>query len=328
MPSPRRRPTPQSRRPQVAGLRRPGGKPSPAPRTARPTPYSAQHEDLSADEQFADGTQAPVEPRDLHTEPEAPEAPDTTEAAEPESADADEPAEPEATTTEEPAARPAPRRKARDTGAPRPTIESDVQTAPSIEEMQAAPSGAGGGSSRNQTPFWIAVAVAVLFAIGAGLLAWQYFSASGVTQNQAQSDPIASSQAQEEIVSAVQTLFSYDYSKLDGRDDEVNGLLASDKLRKQFKTLNCAVNEQAPKQKIVTATRVSYSAVTDLTDTTAKAIVFVENVWERKSTKQREAGAGSLGVSAELVDDKWKLTDLTVHGGQAGKEPKVPAKCK
>lgn len=325
MPSPRRRPAPQpSRRPQVAGLRRPGSKPSPRP---RPTPESPQQEDLSADEGFTDGTHAPAESWDVIadapvTEPEAP-----AEAEQPEAdVDDQDTALVEEPEEAQPASKPTPRRKAHDGGVPRPTSAGEIEVARPIEETHGAP--AGGGGSRNNTPFWIAVALAVLFAVGAGLLGWQYFSAAGTTENKAQSDPISSSQAKEEIAAAVQTLFSYDYGKLDGRDDEVNELLASDKLHKQFKTLNCAVNEEAPKQKIVTATRVSYSAITELTGDTAKAIVFVENVWQRKSTKQQDAGAGSLGVSAALVDGKWKLTDIKIHGGQAGKEPTVPAKCK
>lgn len=332
MPSPRRRPTPQpGRKPQVAGLRRPGGgKPSPRP---RPTPYSAQHEDRFAEEQLTDGTQAPAEPPEVYDEPELTQAPvdedveDTVvegSVAEVEP-DAEE-AAPEAVTAEpEAAPRRTPRSKARDTGTARPTSVEDVEVTP-VEEP--APAAAGGGGRRNNTPLWIAVALAVVFVAAAALAGWQYFVASGEAENRAQSDPISSSQAGDEIVSAVQTLFSYDYTKLDGRDDEVEALLASDKLRKQFATLNCAVKDQAPKQKIVTATRVSYRAITELTDTTAKAIVFVENVWERKSTKQQEASAGSLGVSAELVGDRWKLTELKVHGGEAGKEPPVPAKCK
>lgn len=308
----------------MAGLRRPGSKPSPRP---RPTPESPQQEDLSADEQFADGTHAPAEAWDAIadapvTEPEAPAE------AEPEQPEAElEPEEPEEPEETRQASKPTPRRKARDGGVARPTSAEEIEVAPPIEETHGAPAGSSGGAGNN-TPFWIAVTLAVLFAVGAGLLGWQYFSAAGTTENKAQSDPISSSQAKEEIAAAVQTLFSYDYSKLDGRDDEVNKLLASEKLRKQFKTLNCAVNEEAPKQKIQTATRVSYSAITELTGDTAKAIVFVENVWERKSTKQQDAGAGSLGVSAKLVDGKWKLTDIKIHGGQAGKEPTVPAKCK
>lgn len=339
MPPSRRRPTPQpGRRPHVAGLRRPGTKPSPRP---RPTPQATQDDvstDTTVEEQFVDGTQSPEEPADVYTdtpdvhedapaEPEEAVAP-AEEPAEATAVDAEaaEPAELEA-PEDEPEAAPlrTPRRKARDTGTARPTSVDEVKVEP---EPAKEPEPAASGTGRNSSPLWLAVTLAVVFAVIAGLAAWQYFSAGGVSENKAQADPISSGQAQEEIVAAVQTLFSYDYTKLEGRDDDVAALLQSDKLRKQFATLECAVKDQAPKQKIVTATRVSYSAVTELTDSTAKAIVFVENVWERKSTKQQEASAGSLGVTAQLVGDRWKLTELKVHGGEVGEEPPVPAKCK
>lgn len=323
MPAHRRRPTPQpSRRPQVAGLRRPGERPAPKP---RPRPYSAQQEDLEQDEDLlADGTQAPVAP-----EPEAPVEPETPEAAET-PAEAPVTEEPEELAPEEVAsvpARPAPRPKARDTGTPMPTTERDLEPEPAEAEAKPPAPKAKSGR-RDETPFWIAVALAVLFAIAGGLLAWQYFAASAVSENKAQVDPLASDQIQADVKEAIKTLFSYDYAKLDGRAGEVDAVLASGKLKDQFAALNCAVQDQAPKQKIVTSTQVSYSAVTEQTDDTAKLIVFVENAWERQSTKQQGTGAGSLGVTAKLVGDEWKIQELNIYGGETGKEPKVPEKCR
>lgn len=328
MPSHRKRPTPQpARRPQVAGLRRPGtpgAKPSPRP---RPAPYSAQSEDLHTDEPaevFDDPTLASsdadtsVDTADTVAEPEVE---DVVEADAPTEVEA----EPLDADTAEAAPRPAPRSKARDTGVLRPTSEGEVEVAPALEDDDRLTPRAAKSST---APFWIAVTLAVLLAAGAGVLGWLYFSASDVSDNQAQVDAMASNRAEEEISAAVQTLFSYDYTKLKGRDEQVNDLLASDKLRDQFATLNCAVKDQAPKQQLSTASRVSYAAITDLRDDTAKAMVFVESVWERKSTKQRDAGAAALGVTAKLVGDSWKITDINFYDRKPGGEPGVPAKCK
>lgn len=317
MPSHRRRPTPPpARRPQVAGLRRPGSKPSP-----RPTPYSAQHEDLHTDEQFSDGTQAPVEPYDAAPVVDEPGA----EAVETEDA-AVEVAEPETA----PSPRPSPRRKTRNTGVIRPTTEDEIELAPPIEE--AGELSAGPPRPRDEVPLRIGMALAALFTIAAVVFAALFIiaksSTGDATANLAHTDATATRQAQEEITSAVQTLFSYDYSKLVDRDKQVNDLLASDKLRDQFTTLNCAVQEEAPKQKIATLTKVSFGAITNLQDDTAQALVFVENAWERKSTKQQGSGAGSLGITAKRVDGKWKLTEIDILGGETGAKPKVPAKCK
>lgn len=333
MPSHRKRPTPQpARRPQVAGLRRPGTTPSQRP---RPAPYSAQHEDLHTDEPaevFDDPALAPSEVDDAVDTVAAPEpeVDDTVEdsaaedvvedavdvEAEPLDADAD---------TAEAAPRPTPRSKARDTGVLRPTSEGEVEVAPALEDDARLTSRA---AKSDAAPFWIAVTLAVLLAAGAGVLVWLYFSASDASDNKAQVDAMASNRAEEEISAAVQTLFSYDYTKLKGRDEQVNDLLASDKLRDQFATLNCAVADQAPKQQLSTASRVSYAAITDMRDDTAKAMVFVESVWERKSTKQRDAGAAALGVTAKLVGDSWKITDINFYDRKPGGEPGVPAKCK
>lgn len=328
MPSHRRRPTPPpARRPQVAGLRRPGSKPSPRP---RPTPYSAQHEDLHTDEQFADGTQAPVEPFDVAPAVDEPAA-EAVETAEPETLEAD---DAEAVKTAEPEAapgpRPTPRRKARDTGVIRPTTEDEIELAPPIEEAAELPSGPS--RPRDEVPFRIGMALAALFTVAALVFAVLFivakFSSSDATANRAHTDASATQQAEKEINGAVQTLFSYDYSKLVDRDKQVNDLLGSDKLRDQFTTLNCAVKEEAPKQQIATLTKVSFSAITQLQDDTAEALVFVENAWERKSTKQQGSGAGSLGITAKRVDGTWKLTEIDILGGETGQKPKVPAKCK
>lgn len=333
MPSHRKRPTPQpARRPQVAGLRRPGTKPSPRP---HPAPYSAQHEDLHTDqpaEVFDDPTSAPSEIDDTADTVATPEpvVDDTVEdAAVDDAVEVDVPtdveAEPLDADAAEAASRPTPRSKARDTGALRPTSEGEVEVAPALEDdARLTPRSA----KSDAAPFWIAVTLAVLLAAGAGVFGWLYFSAGDVSDNKAQVDAMASNRAEEEISAAVQTLFSYDYTKLKGRDEQVNDLLASDKLRKQFATLNCAVEDQAPKQQLSTASRVSYAAITDMRDDTAKAMVFVESVWERKSTKQRDAGAAALGVTAKLVGDSWKITDINFYDRKPGAEPGVPAKCK
>lgn len=357
MPAPRRRPSPYpSRRPYVAGRRRPtGGKPSPRP---RPAPYSAQYDDVLAGEE-KESARPDAARETVETEPETAQR---TGEAEPDAAPGAAEAEPETTpataeaetahdtvvaepataeSTEEPAReaekaeapapkeRRVPRAKSRDTGTLRPTREEDVATTAkadtrrSVErEPKAEP-----GKSR-ATAFWVAVALAVVFAVAAGIAAWRYFAAASLVENKAQTDPISTSQAQKDINAAVEKLFTYNYRELDEREDEVNELLATDKLRKHFATLNCAVEQQAPKQKIISATKVSYSAITELTDDTARAIVFVENMWERKSTKQVETSSGSLVVNAQLVDNQWKVSDLQIHGGNTGDEPEVPEKCR
>lgn len=334
MPTPRRRPSPYpTRRPYVAGRRKPGGgKSSPRP---RPAPYSAQLEDLTGTEETAARTTEAVGAEETPTA----DAKAAGASAEPvEEQAAAEGAEPEARAAEvddraaepaEPEPRRVPRSKSRDTGRLRPTKEEDVDTTaePASVRPVTARKQRESGSSR-RVPFWTAVVAAVVFAAFAGIAAWQYYSAADLIGNKAQIDPITTSQAKKEIDAAVETLFTYDYRDLDGRDDEVNELLASDKLRKQFATLNCAIQKQAPKQKTVSATKVSYSAVTALTDDTARAIVFVENMWERKSAGQTEKSSGSLAVTARLVDDQWKIADLEIHGGDTGEDPEVPQGCR
>ena len=320
MPPQRRRPSPQpSRRPQVAGTRRLGDRPAPRP---RPQPYSAQEEDLPRDELLADGTQAP--------EVEEPEVDDHDTAVAPvEPEEAPEELAPEEVASVPAETRPKPRPKSRDTGTLRPTTTDEIEPEPAAADFPEPPApAAAGGKRRGETPFYIAVALAAVFAVAAGLLAWQYFATSSVSDNQAHVDPLTSDQIQTDVKEAVKTLFSYDWQKLDGRAQQVNDVLASGKLKDQFAALNCAVEEEAPKQKILTSTQVSYSAVTDLRGDTAKLIVFVENAWQRQSTKQQGTGAGSLGITAQRIGDEWKIQDINIYGGETGKKPKVPEKCK
>lgn len=275
-----------SRRPQVAGLRKPASKPSPQPRP-RPTPYSAQHEDL-------------VE--DLHQEPNG---------AEPSPV-----AEPDEAAEVKPSPRPAPRPKAPDTGSAKPVAveQADLRSDEPAEAAHSAAAPAAVGESKAKAIVSITAVLALIFAVAAGFFAYKLVNVNSVTDNRAISDAVGTEQVQQEVSAAVETLLSYDYTKIGEHEKNARSLLVTDQVREEFDALYGDVKKKAPEQKLVLVTKVSYSSVLELDDDTAKVLVFVEQSASRKGTDQKSSGGGQLTISAQQQDGKWRLAGIDTYG--------------
>ncbi|VVJ24179.1 FIG00820195: MCE associated membrane protein [Amycolatopsis camponoti] len=331
MPPSRRQPsTPPSRRPRVAGLRKPASDESAAERTG----------------QLPAVPPAPAEPKRPRPRPVPRPAPKP--AAKPESFEAasgqldtapsaaedtavfaavetdDEPkvdaltGEPD---VEDAPSRPAPRRKKRDTGIAKPSDVSEAEAAASVASVDEKPVKAAGPKA--QKPYLIAGALVLVALLLGGLAYWfksEEVKVSDATSNTALLDVAKTAQVKDAVSKAAESLFSYDFNNIKKTEDAANDLLANDEVRNKYNSLMGEVKRLAPAQKMIVTCKVTRAAVIMLNDDLAKVMVFVDQTSTRTDTKKTTAGTAQLHLNAQLQGDKWKITDMDTYNA-----PKVPA---
>ena len=306
MPPSRRQPSPSpSRRPRVAGLRKPSTdesaaersgqlpavppaerkpRPRPAPRPV-PRPAESPSDEPSSAEDTAVFAAVDVDVDALTGEPSA-------EAAE----------------------RPAPRRKKRDEGTAKPTDLSEVP----VSDKPSQPAGA-----RVQKPYLVAGALVLVALILGGLAFWfrsEEVKISSATSNTALLDVAKTAQVKDAVSKAAEALFSYDFNNIKKTEDAANDLLANDDVRNKYNSLMGEVRRLAPAQKMIVTCKVTRAAVIMLNGDLAKVMVFVDQTSTRTDTKKTTAGTAQLHLNAQLQGDKWKITDMDTYNA-----PKVPA---
>lgn len=329
MPPSRRQPprstgtTPPARRPRVAGLRKPASdesaaertgqlpavppapaetrkpRPKPAPRP-NPRPAAEPAEALESSSGKIDaaedttvfaavGTEAEPQVDALTGEPDVEEAP----------------------------ARPAPRRKKRDTGIAKPSDVSEAEAAAS-EDEPSKPAG-----PKVQRPYVVAGALVLVALLLGGLAYWfksEEVQVSSATSNTALLDVAKTAQVKDAVSKAAEALFSYDFNNIKKTEDAANDLLANDDVRNKYNSLMGEVKRLAPGQKMIVTCKVTRAAVIMLNGDLAKVMVFVDQSSTRTDTKKTTAGTAQLHLNAQLQGDKWKITDMDTYNA-----PKVPA---
>lgn len=320
-PSRRQPPTPPSRRPRVAGLRKPPADESAAERTgqlpavSKPRPRPAPR------------------PRPVA----APEEPFEPSSGQIDSASAEETAVFAAVGTEEPQvdaltgepaadeeapARPAPRRKKRDEGIAKPTDVSEVP----VSEEPSEPAG-----PRGQRPYLVAGALVLVALLLGGLAYWfrsEEVKVSSATSNTALLDVAKTAQVKDAVSKAAEALFSYDFNNIKKTEDAANDLLANDDVRNKYNSLMGEVKRLAPEQKMIVTCKVTRAAVIMLNGDLAKVMVFVDQTSTRTDTKKTTAGTAQLHLNAQLQGDKWKITDMDTYNAPKAPAPASPAPSK
>jgi Mce-associated membrane protein len=220
----------------------------------------------------------------------------------------------EPSAEEEAPARPAPRRKQRDTGIAKPTEESEV---PVEDDAAAAP-------ARKVDRTYVVAGALVLVALILGGLAFWFHSKeseiSSATSNTALLDVAKTAQVKDAVSKAAESLFSYDFSNIKKTEDAANDLLANDDVKNKYNSLMGEVKRLAPQQKMIVTCKVTRAAVIMLNGDLAKVMVFVDQTSTRTDTKKTTAGTAQLHLNAQLQGDKWKITDMDTYNA-----PKVPA---
>lgn len=155
--------------------------------------------------------------------------------------------------------------------------------------------------------------LAVVLIAAATFFAIQYFGVQKTLANKAMVDPAATVNVEQEMTKAVESLFSYDYKDIGRTEKAANDLLTNDRVRGVYNSLLAEVKRNAAKQKIIVNSRVSRIAVIELSDDSARLLVFVDQSALREGQAESNVGGGQLTVNAERVDGRWKVSELDAY---------------
>ncbi|MCP2253025.1 Mce-associated membrane protein [Prauserella aidingensis] len=357
MPPNRRKPTPQprptpTRRPKVAGLRKPGSAEDVEPtesaqdaesvEPARPTGSAeASAADTDAAGRVSDrGGAAASEPEDETgtigdrehdgtehdgtehdgTEHDGTEYDGTDEADEADDTDgtdADDGAD-----AAESAPRPGPRRKAKDGGRAKPASLDEAETLDAEEPgtpAVAVRTLGGSGKTRRKPGY---VALAALLVVGLVLAGAAVFfqlkgsEARAATSNSALVDGPATSEVKEAMEKAAERLFSIDHNNLGKTEKAANELFAGGEVKQKYDALMGEIKRLAPDQKIVVTVHATRSAVVNLDGDRARVMVFIDQAATRPQDEQPAVGGAAMWLETQKQGDAWKVTNLDTYAAQ------------
>jgi Mce-associated membrane protein len=147
-----------------------------------------------------------------------------------------------------------------------------------------------------------------------GFGAWATVHASSLRtgaaqQNSALIDSATTATVRQQIDSAVQTIFSYNYADTAATRQAAQRLLTGPAI-KQYNSLFALVERQAPAQKLVVVTTVTNSGVELLTGGQARLLLFVNQQDTRSGTSQTSYGGAMLAVTAVYQSGRWKIENI------------------
>ncbi len=133
---------------------------------------------------------------------------------------------------------------------------------------------ASGRSRARLAALVLGAATVILGAFGVwATLETHSLRSDAAPQNIAVTDGAATSAVNRQIVSALNTVFSYNYADTATTRKAAQGLLTGPAIR-QYNTYFALVSKDAPAQKLVVTTRVTNSGVELLTGNRARVLVF------------------------------------------------------
>lgn len=165
-----------------------------------------------------------------------------------------------------------------------------------------------------------ALMLGVCAVILSGLAVWfaqqahQVRAAAGT--NVALTDNAATSEANGQIASAVNTLFSYNYNDLDKTQQAARSLLTG-KAVCQYDQLFAVVRQHAPAQRLVVTVTVTNSGVEMLAGDRARVLVFATQSDTSTATKQTATAGAMFAVNAVRRDGSWKVENIDTFNGEA-----------
>lgn len=157
---------------------------------------------------------------------------------------------------------------------------------------------------------WWMLLAAVMVVVG--LTGWlitvdaHHTDAAG---NHAVVDQAATGQVQKEVSRALTSVLSYDFND-PGASEAAAEKLLTGKARKEYDTLFAALKKKAPGQQLVLTAQVEAAAVKELTDDSAKLLVFLDQTSRRATDKENTVSAAQLSITAERTGGHWQITGL------------------
>ena len=165
------------------------------------------------------------------------------------------------------------------------------------------------------TPIAALVIGVVVLVIALVLAAWfrgeaNQLSGSAAAANTALVDAGTTAEVSGQVRAAVERIYSYDFARLDENEraagEVITGSFAAD-FRQQFSV----VRELSPEQQAVVVARVLHLAVKVLDGDRAIVVLFLDRQASRGIEAPQLSVGGRLTVTAERVDGRWKIADVT-----------------
>jgi Mce-associated membrane protein len=210
----------------------------------------------------------------------------------------------------------------------KPTAEGPAQDKPAADEPTASkraadePTAAGAqtaaapGPSRH--PLLLPGCLGALAVILGGLAVWFGLEASSATSgvdtsNTALTDPAATRQVTQQVTSAVNQIFSYNYADT-AKTSQAAATLLTGKARQEYATLFKLVRQDAPKEKLVLTTTVTNSGVEFLDGSRARLLIFA-NQRDTAGVAHKTTDAGAMfAVNAVNQGGRWKISSIDTFG--------------
>jgi Mce-associated membrane protein len=160
----------------------------------------------------------------------------------------------------------------------------------------------------------VIVALGVAIVLLASFGTWALVQASALrttaaASNAALVDRAATKSVQRAVSRAVNTVFSYRYTDVAATRSAAQHLLTGAAIR-QYDQLFGLVERQAPKARLVIATKVTATGVELLTGGRARVLVFANQQDTRAGTRQASYGGAMFAVTAVLRHGRWLIADI------------------
>jgi Mce-associated membrane protein len=133
--------------------------------------------------------------------------------------------------------------------------------------------------------------------------------AAAATANTALVDRPATASVEHAITSAVDTIFSYSYADVAKTRKAAQALLTGAAIR-QYNQLFALVEQQAPKEKLVVATKVTVTGVELLTGDRARILVFANQQDTKAGTSQASYSGAMFAVTAINRNGHWLISNI------------------
>ncbi|HEY3608985.1 MAG TPA: hypothetical protein VGL06_15895 [Pseudonocardiaceae bacterium] len=162
-------------------------------------------------------------------------------------------------------------------------------------------------------PIVLAV-VAVVFGSLAVVFGVQWSHARQTVANTALVDTAGTAEVSGEVVTAVNTILSYNYTNMQKTESAVGRLLTGKALC-QYNLLYKVVKQQAPSQKLVLTTTVQAKGVEMLQGDTARVLLLVQQTDTRASTNQTSTSQSMIAVNTVKQGGTWKISNIDTFNG-------------
>jgi Mce-associated membrane protein len=287
MPPPRRRrPVQPATRVRIPRAVRSRGIPSGGESAGGPLPVAgAPGTDLSPDDLAHDNVAGPAPAAETQTR--------------------DEPAAGETLTGDEPAA-------------DEPAQDKPGADEPTESKQAADEPAAAGAQTAARHPLVLPGCLGALAVILGGLAVWFGLEASSATSgvntaNTALTDPAATRQVTQQVTSAVNQIFSYNYADT-AKTSQAAAAVLTGQARSQYNTLFKLVRLDAPKEKLVVTTSVTNSGVEFLDGSRARLLIFTDQRDTSGTTHSTTDAGAMFAVNAVNQGGRWKISSIDTFG--------------